>query len=195
NITDPKALVVFTPSFGQRMQAPVSTTVTVRNDMVTSVQSGPVTVPADGYVIGIGAGSNNYVSRFAVGDRVEMKPQVSFTGGEPIDLNGVNILQAGPMLVKNGQYGLSPQDEQKMEPKFYKKCSWSFAGIKNDGMTFVIGTVSGVNFKSMAATVQKLGMRDAVMLDGNASSGLYYKGKCLIRPGRKLSNCLVITAN
>ncbi|MGE5417580.1 MAG: phosphodiester glycosidase family protein [Acidobacteriota bacterium] len=194
NITDPKAVVVFTPSFGQRMQAPVAMTATIRNGMVTAVQSGQVPVPADGYVIGFGAGASNYSSRFTVGDRVEMKPQVSYVGGEPINLSGVNILQAGPMLVKNGQYGLSPQDEQKMEPKFYNKCSWSFAGIKNDGVTFVIGTVSGVNFKSMASTVQKLGMRDAVMLDGNASSGLYYKGKSLIKPGRKLSNCLIVTA-
>lgn len=193
NVTDSNAIVVFTPSFGQRMQAPTAQTVTVRNGMVTSIQSGPVAVPADGYVIGFGSAAGTFSSRFRVGDQVYMNTQVTLSNGEELNLNGMSIMQAGPMLVRGGRYAITPQEEAKMEPKFRSKCSWSFAGVKNDGVTFVIGTVSGVNYKSMASTVQKLGVRDAVMLDGNASSGLYFKGKCLVKPGRKLSNCLIVT--
>ena len=43
-----------------------------------------------------------------------------------------------------------------------------------------------------AQVMQVLGAREAMNLDGGASSGLVYEGKYLTKPGRALSNALVV---
>ena len=68
----------------------------------------------------------------------------------------------------------------------------SFAGVTKDNI-LILGTVSTVNVKELAEICKKLGMINAINLDGGASSALYYKGKVVTSPGRKLSNALVIT--
>lgn len=40
--------------------------------------------------------------------------------------------------------------------------------------------------------MKKAGAYQAMNLDGGASSGLYYNGKYLTTPGRKISNALVV---
>jgi hypothetical protein len=39
---------------------------------------------------------------------------------------------------------------------------------------------------------KNLGLRDALNLDGGASTGLYYNGEYVTAPGRLLSNCLAV---
>lgn len=192
NIEDPQAIVVFKPSFGQAMRAPVASTVTVRQNKVVSIQSGPVSIPPDGYVIGFGPGSQHIASRFNVGDAVRAQYAFADEKGNSLDWEDVrHVIQAGPLLVKDGRNVLDIAADKMNEPKFLTKASWSFVGVKWDGKA-VIGTVSGVTMKEMAQTVQKLGLKDAISLDGNASCGLYFRGEYKVRPGRKLSNCLAV---
>ena len=55
----------------------------------------------------------------------------------------------------------------------------------------MLATVSGATIKEWAAVMQKLGAKQAMNLDGGASSGMYAGGKMLTSPGRLLSNTLV----
>lgn len=192
NVEDPQAIIIFTPAFGQAMRAPVAATVSVRNGRVASIQSGPVPIPPDGCVIGFGPDAQHIASRFNVGDAVGVRYAFSDEKGDPLDWDDVrHVIQAGPLLVKDGQNVLDIAADKMNEPKFLTKASWSFVGVGWNGKA-VIGTVSGVTMKEMAQTVQKLGLKDAVGLDGNASCGLYFQGGYKIRPGRKLSNCLAV---
>ncbi|MCX7771674.1 MAG: phosphodiester glycosidase family protein, partial [Clostridia bacterium] len=68
----------------------------------------------------------------------------------------------------------------------------SFIGVTKDNM-LVMGTVPNVTVKELAEIVKSMGLTNAMNLDGGASSGLYYKGRYLTTPGRKLSNALVVT--
>jgi hypothetical protein len=112
--------------------------------------------------------------------------------GTPLDWGDVrHVIQAGPLLVKDGKNALDLAADGIHEPKFFRKGSWSFVGVKWDGKA-VIGTVSGVTMAGMAQTVQKLGLKDAISLDGNASCGLYFRGGYKVKPGRRLSNCLAV---
>jgi hypothetical protein len=43
--------------------------------------------------------------------------------------------------------------------------------------------------------MSQLGARDAVNLDGGTSSGLYHDGQIITRPGRGLTNCLMVFAD
>lgn len=192
NINDSQAIVVFTPSFGQAMRAPVATTVAVRQGRVVSIQPGPVSIPSDGYVIGFGPGSRHIASRFSVGDAVRVRYVFTDEKGNPLDWGDVrHVIQAGPLLVRDGKNVLDLAADGMREPKFFRKGSWSFVGVKWDEK-LVVGTVSGVTMGEMAQAVQKLGLKDAISLDGNASCGLYYRGGYKVKPGRRLSNCLAV---
>lgn len=55
-----------------------------------------------------------------------------------------------------------------------------------------MGTVPSVTVKQLAEVMQKMGLYNAMNLYGNASTGLYFKGKYVTIPGRLLSNGLVV---
>ncbi len=192
NSQNPDSVVIFTPKFGQKMVSPTGTTITVRQGVVKSIQKGTVPIPADGYVIGFGPGSAEYAARFSVGDTVQVHYEFRDHEGNLLDWSDVrHIIQAGPLLVQNGQNVLNTEADRINEPKFQNRGSWSFVGCRdNDSM--VIGTVSGGNMKQMAETLTKAGLKHAIGLDGGASVGLYCQDKLLIKPGRKLSNCLAV---
>jgi len=187
---NPQAIVIFTPRFGQAMQSPVATTITVRQGKIASIQNGPVSIPSDGYVIGLGSACGEILSHFTVGDTCTYTVNYADEQGNKLDWSNMqHIIQAGPLLVKNGANVLNVQADGMKEPKFNQKCSWSFVGADCKG-NLVLGVVSGVTMNQMATTVKNLGMRDALALDGNASSCLYHQGKYLVKPGRKISNGL-----
>ncbi|MGE5380597.1 MAG: phosphodiester glycosidase family protein [Methylocystaceae bacterium] len=189
---NPQAIVIFTPRFGQPMKAPVATTITVRQGVIASIQSGPVPIPADGYVIGLGSSCQEILTHFKVGDSCTYTASFADDLGNQLDWTGMqHIIQAGPILVKDGAIALNIKADNMTEPKFYQRSSWSFIAVDKKN-NVVLGTVSGVTMSQMAATVQKLGMQNAMALDGNASCALYHQGKYLIKPGRKISNGLAL---
>lgn len=176
------------------MRAPVAATVTVCQGKVVSVQSGAVSVPADGFVIGFGSSALSFASKFRIGDEVNFRWEFS-ESGENLDWGDVrHVVQAGPVLVRDGEVALDIAADAMSEPKFHTKASCSFIGSRPDG-TVLLGTVSGVTMSEMANVVHKLGLENAIPLDGNASCGLWFKGRYLVRPGRKLSNCIAVIVN
>lgn len=193
NFPDPQAIVIFTPSFGQVMREPAATTVVVRRGRVVSVQPGPVPIPQDGYVIGFGPGAGQIAERFRVGDTVQVRFIFRDRGANTlIPSRGVrHILQAGPLLVRNGANVAHLSRDAWRDPKFFLKSSRSFCGADRNGR-LVLGTACGVTMDGLAEVLVKLGLSDAFALDGGASAGLYCQGRYLVRPGRKLSNCLAL---
>lgn len=59
----------------------------------------------------------------------------------------------------------------------------------------MLATVPGATMKQWAEVMQKLGAKQAMNLDGGASSALYGGGKVLTSAGRLLSNTLVFGHN
>lgn len=104
-----------------------------------------------------------------------------------------HITSAGPTLLQNGQIVLNPQAEGMNDPKLTTLGGQrSFIGYTADNY-LVFGTVSNVTLPQLAQICQSMGLTAAMNLDGGASSGLYAHGKLLTRPGRELSNALVVT--
>lgn len=192
NIDDPRAIVVFTPGFGQEMRAPVATTVTVRGGRVVSIRSGPVPIPPDGYVIGFGPGAGQIASRFTAGDTVQVRYEFSDASGGLLDWSDVShILQGGPLLLRDGKNATYLSRHAWRDPKFFTRGPRGFVGADWQGR-LLMGVVSGVTMDELAGVLQKMGLKDAVAMDGNASAGLYYKGKYQFAPGRKLATCLAV---
>ncbi|GAW28697.1 phosphodiester glycosidase family protein [Carboxydocella sp. ULO1] len=191
------ASAVFTPARGLRTGTRSGKEVIVRQGRVVAISGPNSQIPADGFVIHFGPGSKAQAqfNKFRVGDRVQWRLNwhIGSKTGPILDWRqGAVGLGAGPLLVKNGRVVVNPQAEgithwkqtQAAGPK-------SFVAIL-PGKVVLMGNISDATVYQLAAVLQKLGVRDAMALDGGASTGLYWQGKYLTRPGRLLSNALVV---
>ncbi len=191
-----ESIVIFDPGFGKNTPKHNRTSITVDGRKVTSIKKGQVPIPAGGYVIVLE--NSSYINKFHVGDKVdyiiETSSQVSANTTAPIDWSSmVTTIGAGPTLLKNGTILADGKLEGFKEDKINtNRGQRSFAGVTKDN-TLIIGTVSNVNVKELAQICKNMGMVNAINLDGGASSALYYKGKVVTSPGRKLSNVMVVT--
>lgn len=101
-------------------------------------------------------------------------------------------VQAGPRLLKDGVAAIDPKAEGFRDPKILTGGgSRSALGLTPDHKLIIV-TTGGATIPQLAAVMKSLGAWQAMNLDGGASSGLYYDGKYLTRPGRLLSNALMV---
>lgn len=103
-----------------------------------------------------------------------------------------HVTSAGPTLLRDGKIVVDPLTEGMNDPKLTTLSGQrSFIGYTADNHV-IMGTVPNVTLAQLAEICQSMGMVAAMNLDGGASSGLYAHGKTLTRPGRELSNALVV---
>ncbi|MNN11689.1 hypothetical protein D3C81_1246560 [compost metagenome] len=101
-------------------------------------------------------------------------------------------LQAGPRLLVNGKVSLDVKNEGFRDPKILTGGgARSALGITQDHKLILL-TTGGATIPQLAEIMKQAGAYQAMNLDGGASSGLYYNGKYLTTPGRKISNAIVV---
>ena len=197
--TTPDAIAIFTPAYGNTTGPHSYTSAVVENQRVTQIVQGQARIPANGYTIVFG--DSRWLDCFKVGNQLSYRLEYNrtdFSGGMrpgvPISWENVyTTIGAGPSLLKNGSITANGAAEGFSEGKITtNRGQRSFIGIRPDRV-LVMGTVPNVSIRELAEVAQKLGLTDAMNLDGGASSGLLYKGKYLTTPGRLLSNALVVT--
>lgn len=195
----PDAIAIFTPAYGATTGPHSYTSAVVENNLVTEIVQGQARIPANGYTIVFG--DSKWLDRFQPGNEVNYKLEYNrtdftqgMTAGQPISWEGVcTTIGAGPSLLKNGIITANGAAEGFTEGKITQnRGQRSFIGVRPDRV-LVMGTVPNVSIRELAEVTQKLGLVDAMNLDGGASSGLYYRGKYLTTPGRLLSNALIVT--
>ncbi|MUG88969.1 copper amine oxidase [Paenibacillus timonensis] len=102
-------------------------------------------------------------------------------------------LQAGPRLVVNGKVAIDVKAEGFKDPKILTGGgARSALGLTRDHKLILL-TSGGATIPQLAEIMKQAGAYQAMNLDGGASSGLYYNGKYLTPPGRKISNALIVT--
>jgi len=107
-----------------------------------------------------------------------------------IDIEGG--VQAGPRLVTDGKVALNVVEEGFKDPKILTGGgARSALGITLDHKLILL-TTGGATIPQLAELMKQVGAYQAMNLDGGASSGLYYDGKYLTTPGRKISNAIVV---
>lgn len=196
--SEPNSCVIFTPAYGAKTSTHTMTSIVVEQNVVTQMVKGQVNIPVNGYVIVTGIA--NDIKKFAVGYTVDYRVKYyenSYDGtpatNTEIDWDSIRSgVGAGPTLVKDSKIVVDPVKEGFKELKITEtRAARSFIGVTADDM-LVMGTVSDVNVYELAEITQKMGLVEAMNLDGGASSGLYYAGAYLTKPGRLLSNAIVI---
>lgn len=109
-----------------------------------------------------------------------------------VDASFKHMTSAGPTLLQGGKIVLNAKAEGMNDPKITTQSSQrSFIGYTKTNR-LMLGTVPNVTTAQLAQICKELGLEAALNMDGGASSGLYANGKYLTKPGRLLSNALVI---
>jgi hypothetical protein len=102
----------------------------------------------------------------------------------------VTGLGAGPRLLTDGIITVNPGGEGFSSPKILEiRAARSAIGVKQDGTVVLVTTVA--NMDELASVMKQLNAYNAMNLDGGASSGLWFKGSYIRKPGRLLSNALI----
>jgi len=194
--SDPKSIIILNSAFGKTSGKHQKTSIVVDNRKVISIKKGEVTIPVNGYVIV--AQDSDIIKKFKVGDSVDYKYETNKldTSNKTTNVDWSNVrttVGAGPTLLKSGVIVANGKSEGFTEDKINKNRSQrSFAGYTKNN-TLILATVPNATILELAEVAKNMGCIDAINLDGGASSGLYYKGKVVSSPGRKLSNALVVT--
>ncbi len=187
-----KQVVIYTSAFGKTPDDG-GVNVIVKGDLVTEIVAQPALPPENGYIIHIGK-SEQIKNRFHSGDTVEYK--VEYTLDDQLFTESIEFaVGAGPRLVSGGKVDVDFDRDGFTEEKIRSmQAARSFIGIHSDGST-IMGTTPRASIYQLADALVKAGLIDAMNLDGGASSGLYFNGRYITKPGREISNALVVIEN
>lgn len=188
--------VIYTPARGDTTGAVGGASVVVQGGRVTRSGSGEQAIPKDGYVLNFQGSDLHLASRFQLGTTVEYL--VTFQDGSPLSkfwADAQEGLGAGPKLVADGKVVYSTESakaEGFTDPRILSSsCERSALGLNARGDLLMV-TVTSATMNELARVMQSLGVVEAMNLDGGASSGLVYNGNYITRPGRKISNALLV---
>lgn len=189
--------ILFTKDRGARVGFKGGVAVVIENGKVKkNMPNDNVAIPPKGYVLVYSGTEKSLADRFEVGAAVEMNITYKDPNGKSIPWEEVvTAVGAGPRLVKNGKVSLSPAAEGFRDQKILSSsAARSGVAIKSDG-SIMIATVSGATMKQWAEIMKKMGVEQAMNLDGGASSAMYGNGRVITPAGRLLSNTLVFGSN
>jgi hypothetical protein len=188
-------VTLFTRHWGDAVPALGGTAVVVDGGTVTAITDDAVAIPRDGFVLHV-RGEAKLLARFHVGDTVTFDPTITaddpYGEGAPA-FDGVReAVGAGPRVLVHGRPVFTPGREGFGDPKVLSLVgARSAAGYTDDGVLYLI-TTRGARVSDLGHILLALGCREGLNLDGGASSGLWLRGTYLTRPGRALSNALLI---
>ena len=101
------------------------------------------------------------------------------------------VLCAGPTLVANGKIAIALKHEG-FRPSLYASTRRTAVGITRSGKLIFVAINRNASLHSLAKLLLKIGVVDALCLDGGSSTAFYSNGRYLAVPSRRLTNCLVV---
>ncbi|MNI00753.1 hypothetical protein D3C73_535630 [compost metagenome] len=190
-------VIWYTPDFGRRIEFPNSTKIVIRDGIIDAITQQSVSIPEDGYIALIGNSNNNsrnLLPNLHVGDSITTVSSLkNLDSGDTSSLPKVDAaIGAGPRLLTEGAVDIDVTRDGFTDPKITKQSNVrSFIGI-DTSKRLVMGNISSSTLTEMAQVLLKLGLTDAMNLDGGASTGLFANGSVVTYPGRLLSNAFIV---
>ncbi len=124
------------------------------------------------------------------GNHAEM---VTCTWGRHHDWSPYDFVVAcGPRLLHDGRVVLDPPSERFRDRHMLAPNSRIAVGITRGNTLFFAMTHEPISLGRLARAMRALGAAEAMNLDAGTSTGFYYNGATLAKPGRKLTNMIVV---
>jgi len=155
-----------------------------------------VSIPKDGYATFFGSdvvsgwkGDNGLEK----GRNIETEYYLFKSKDDSFKLDEMQWMISGaPDLVVNGKISTAKLPSGFTDSRFTTTSTYRTAiGVKKDGLLLLVN-VKNVKISELKEIMLKLGCINAINLDGGASSGMYYDGKVITKPGRKLATLLYV---
>lgn len=172
--------------------------IVVENNKIKSIVKAPnkVNIPQNGYVIYYGwnfrwHGDEYVKQRFKVGQTLSYKYVSNIKNGDTFWNNVQCAICCGPRILEYGSYSnLNNQGfyDSMVISGIYRR---SAIGVTKNNKLLMV-TANNVSTAQMAQIMKKLGAYNAICMDGGASTALYYKGKIITKPNRKLNTVLMV---
>lgn len=168
----------------------------IENNKVTKIENVETLMPSKADVLIVNKVAKETYDKWnslpKINDNVVLKSTV--TSSEGTEYENVNTLISGGRLIVKDFKNVC-ESSFNNEIKDPKQSSTSVAqrtviGVKENGDVVLL--TDSNSFTKIAENMIKLGVKDAVSLDGGASSMLYGNGKVITPAGRKLSNVIII---
>ena len=102
------------------------------------------------------------------------------------------VVACGPRLLRRGRVVLDPRAERFRDKHMLSPNSRIAVGITSGNTLFFAMTHEPIYLGRLARVMQSLGASEAMNLDAGTSTGFYYNGATLARPGRQLTNMIVV---
>jgi len=102
------------------------------------------------------------------------------------------VVACGPRLLRDGRVVLDPHAERFHDKHMLAPNSRIAVGITRGNTLFFAMTHAPISLGRLARVMRSLGATDAMNLDAGTSTGFYYNGATLAKPGRKLTNMIVV---
>ncbi len=185
---------VYTSQHGSPRSPDGGRYVVVRAGEIVSVGDGPAPIPRDGYVLHLRGQETYLCSRLTPGRKCAYHVTVK-SADPPLDwLSAQEALGCGPLLVREGKVTVNPAAEGFHDEKVLSGCCGrSAVGWTGSGHLLLV-TCPAATMRDLGEVMWALGCKEAMNLDGGASSGLWFRGGYVTRPGRDVSNALVVQA-
>jgi hypothetical protein len=186
---------LYTSDYGKSVTFVNGTKIVVDESKITQITTNSVTIPPNGQVIFIGNtdSNNKYITaKLHVGDKVELQAAVKTDSSTISSESWEAAIGVGPKLLTAGKVDIDFKRDGFTDPKITTNANArSFVGV-DQNKRLVMGNSSEATALDLANILLKMGLSDAMNMDGGASSGLYYEGSMKRNPGRLLSNALVV---
>ena len=102
------------------------------------------------------------------------------------------VLACGPALVLDGRVDVDVQGEGFRDPHIIGSAARMAVGYTRDGHLLLVRVLTPVTFAREAVIMEALGCVGAMNLDAGASTAMFYHGKYVATPGRRLTNLLCV---
>ncbi len=187
-------IVMYNKFFGEEVSCTTDTAqIVINRGIIAEKSSGidkKITIPPAGYIIQAAGNKRETVNKFIAGEKICYNNK--FIPAEWNNYNIISALGAGPCLIKNGEIHISAEKGEFQPDIINGRAPRSAVGITKDHR-LVFLTVDGrqpelsigMTLTELAEYMEKMGVSEAMNLDGGDSARMVVRGYTMNNPRQK----------
>ena len=112
---------------------------------------------------------------------------------QPIEWYSYRHLIRGTVrLISDGNVAPNPKAQHFTDKNIWGRAARTGVGLTKDNRLVMMATPNKMTLSEFGKAMKRLGVHNAVSLDGGGSTMLYYRGELVLSPKRSLSNLFIL---